>query len=390
MTQTTSGTHLRPTTARQGIAAALALWLGTRIATVLLTVGGAWLVTPGEGDERPRFLDQWDRWDVGLFRKVAEFGYFSDAYPDRTEPFFPAMPFLMRAVHVVVPHWIAAGLVVSFLAGAVACVALWRLAHEESGPVVAHRAVLYLLLFPYAVFLFAGYSEALFLAFVTTAWLCARHEHWAAASVLAACACATRVSGVAFAAALAVHYATTRGSSDEPVRARLRRLLSPALPWLALPAVPVILYFAYLESRTGHWDAYAIALQEGWGRTSVSPIQAFQTTWDQARNVSQSAQFLWSWRAEILAMLAGVGVTVALLVGRRWGEATYVGLNVALLSTSSYYASTVRGLLIWFPAFLLLARFTAHREWAHWLVIAVWAPLMAALTLAFTQGAWLG
>jgi hypothetical protein len=380
---------------RRAIAGALPTWIGSRIALALLSVVAGWLIRPGNGDERPGFLEQWDRWDVGLFRKVAEFGYFSPAYKDLTEPFFPGQPMLMRAVHLLVRDWIATGLIVSLVAGGVASVMLWRLAAEENGPVAGRRAVLYLVLFPYAVFLFAGYSEAVFLAFVTSSWWAARQERWWLAGLLAAGATATRITGAVFAVALVVQYISQRvaarpAGAAVTSRGTLQRVFSPEALWLALPALPVFAYFSYLHSRTGHWDAYTRALETGWGRTSVSPLRAFNTTWDQATNYHQSAQFLWSWRAELLAMLLGVLLTVVLLVVRRWGEATYVGLNVALLSTSSYYASCTRSALVWFPLYLLLARWSLSRRWLHEAVVWVCAPLMFGIALAFSQGSWIG
>jgi hypothetical protein len=56
--------------------------------------------------------------------------------------------------------------------------------------------VLYLVLSPYAVFLFAGYSEALFLACALWGWLCARREQWVPAALLVAAAASVRVSGL--------------------------------------------------------------------------------------------------------------------------------------------------------------------------------------------------
>lgn len=375
---------------REAVRGALPIWLGSRLAVAILSVVGGWLITPGNGAQRPPFLTLWDRWDVGLFRKVAEFGYFSSAYRDLTEPFLPGMPLVMRVVHLLTRDWIAAGLLVSLVAGGVASVMLWRLAAQESGPVAGRRAVLYLVLFPYAVFLFAGYSEALFLACVTSSWWAARQQRWWLAGLLAAGATATRITGAVFAVALAVEYLTQRPRADSGGRALRARLLSPDVLWLALPAVPLYAYFAYLHAHTGHWDAYSRALTAGWGRSTVSPVQAFQTTLDQARNYQQSAQFLWSWRAEILALLLGLVLTVVLLAARRWGEATYVGLNVALLSTSSYYASGTRAVLVWFPAYLLLARLSLRRRWLHESVLWVTAPLMAGITIAFSQGSWIG
>ncbi|MGB8649924.1 MAG: mannosyltransferase family protein [Mycobacteriales bacterium] len=366
---------------REGATAALPVWLATRVAAVLLTIGAGWLLPAGDRGSHPRFLDQWHHWDTDLFRKVAEFGYFSPRYGDRAEVFFPGQPMAMRLAHVFVPSWIASGMVVAALAGAVACIALYQLAAQDAGDEAGRRAVLYLALFPYAVFLFAGYSEALFLAFATTAWLAARRDAWWLAGLLGAGASFTRITGVVLGAALAVEFLTRRG---------WRGLRSREVFALALPAVPVIAFFAYLHQHTGHWDAYTRAEEEAWGRRTVNPLTALQNTWDLAHSSAQSRAFLWSWRAELLAMAVGVVVTVVLLATRRWGEATFVGLNVALLSTSFYYASCVRALLVWFPAFLLLSRVSVRVRWLHGALLTVFVPLSALTVLAFTEGTWLG
>ena len=363
---------------RSAMFGALPVWVASRVAVALVSLVGMWTVRSGNANDLPSFARIWDRWDVGLYTKVARFGYFSDAYPDNTEPFFPGMPSAMRIVHLFVPDWIVAGLVVSFVAGAVACVALWRLAAEENGPDAGGRAVLYLVVFPYAVFLFAGYSEALFLAFAVTAWLAARHDRWWLAGLLAAGASATRLTGLCLAAGLAVEYLVRRRRLGRDVFA------------LALPAVPVVAYMTFLHSKTGHWDSYSRAQREHWGRDTVSPLDAFTNMWRLARNSNQSAAFLWSWRAEILAVLLGVTLTLWLLYARRFGEATYVGTNTAILSVSSFYASGVRAAMVWFPLYLLLSRVTIRRDWLHSAIVWVCAPLMAAFTITFTTGSWVG
>jgi hypothetical protein len=370
---------------RRAAVGALPLWLGSRVAIVLLTIGAGWLLPAGDRGPHPRFLVQWHHWDTDLFRKVAELGYFSPEYGDRTEVFFPAQPLAMRLVHVVVPDWIAAGMVVAAISCAVACVALYQLADQDAGEVAGRRAVLYLVLFPYAVFLFAGYSEALFLAFATTAWLAARREAWWLAGLLAAGASFTRVTGVALGVGLGVHFLVQHWP-----RKGWRTFVDRKVPALLLPAVPVLGYVSYLHAKTGHWDAYQRAQAEGWGRHTGWPFSGLEQTWRLATSGGQGRPFVWSWRAELVAMAVGVLVTVVLLLGRRWGEAAYVGTAVLMLSTSSYFQSTVRGLLVWFPAFLLLARLSVRIRWLHGAVLTVFTPLCALVVLAFTEGTWLG
>src|SRR5581483_554825 len=107
-----------------------------------------------------------------------------------------------RAVHLVIPDWRLAGLTVSLCAGCVAVVALARLASLDHGPDAARPAVLFLSVCPLTVFLTAGYTEALFLAFALPAWLQARRGRWWVAGALAAGASTVRVTGLFLAAAL--------------------------------------------------------------------------------------------------------------------------------------------------------------------------------------------
>lgn len=365
---------------------ALAVWFSSRLALALLTLGGAWTLSGRPAGSVESFLTRWDRWDVGLLVKVARFGYdgYPQDYPDvGIEAFFPGQPLVLRALHVVVSDWVAAGLVISLLAGAVASVALGRLAALEGGPEVGSRAVLYLVLSPYAVFLAAGYSESLFLALALPGWLAARRGRWGAAGLLVAGASAVRVTGLFLAVALVVEYVVSRRRAGLPV-------LAPQAGWLLAPALPVLAYTVYLRALTGDWLRWPHAQEEGWDRRLTAPWEALRTTWYAARGSAQSAEYAWSFRAEIVAVAVGLSLTVVLLVWRRWAEATYVGLSVAALATSTYYLSVARASLLWWPLWVLLAVAGTRSRAVHLTYLAVAAPLMAVLVLTFTSGRWVG
>ncbi len=354
---------------------ALRSWVATRVAVALLVLAGTAQLF---GDRADGFLARWDRWDVTLLAKVARYGYagYPAHYQDKDiAAFFPGFPLVLRAVHGVVPNWTAAGLLVSLVAGAVAVVFLARLAELDG--VDGSRAALYLVLSPYAVFLAAGYSEALFLACALPGWLAARKGHWAAAALLVAAACTVRVSGAFLAVALVVQWATS--SRDWRVA-----------PWLAAPFLALFGYAAYLHHLTGDWLRWQHAQAGTWGRHLTSPWQALQTTWDAAANPAAGAEYQWSFRAEIVAVFVGVVVTLVLLARRSWGEATYVGLSVAALATSSYYLSVARATLLWFPLWLLLAELAGRRPWVHTAYLTLATPLMAVAVLTFTASRWVG
>jgi hypothetical protein len=79
-----------------------------------------------------------------------------------------------------------------------------------------------------------------------------------------------------------------------------------------------------------------------------------------------------------------------LLVRRSWGEAVYVGAQVAVLATSSFYASVARATLLWWPLWILLAVAGTRYRWVHAVYLTLAVPLAAAGIVAFTQGQWVG
>lgn len=370
----------------EAVRATLPLWCASRLGIVLLSLAAARVTVQTRLADVPSFTDLWDRWDVGLFTKVARWGYVSPHYNDHTEVDFPFFPLAIRVVQLFVRDWIIAGQIVVFLAGAVAVAALWRLAADDAaarGTAGNPRfAVLALIFAPYAVFLFAGYSEAMFLAFATTAWLAASRGRWWLAGLLAAGAAGTRITGIPLWCGLAVQYVVARRAAGLPVFAR------PALA-LALPPLPVLGFLWYLHGRTGHWNAYTAAMREGWNRWTDWPWDGWRTTWDYAfPGPDGSTTFTWFWRAELAAVVLGFVVTILHLRARRWGEAAFVGAATLMMSATNYYASGVRTMLVAFPVYLLLARAAARWRWVAPAYLWLCGPIMAAFVVAFTQGQW--
>nr|WP_104821348.1 mannosyltransferase family protein [Kitasatospora sp. MMS16-BH015] len=369
------------------------LYLLTRLALWLLAYCARWLFPANGGATSPApLLSPFERWDWNHYLDIARDGYFPgrsgpwQATWDHREAFFPGFPLTLRAVHLVVPNWTAAGLLVSFLAGGVAVLSLARIARaqlpgREDDP--GHRAVLFLLLSPCAVFLALGYTEALFLALALPAWLAAQRQDWSLASTLAALAVTVRASGLFLVAAIALHFALSRRAAATPDRWR-------GLAWLALPALPVYVHCWYLHSHTGDWSAWVHAQERGWHREFHSPWEAWSNTWQTAFDHGQSISFAAAFQAELLAMLAGLAVLVVLLMKRRWAESLYIALNLWALGTSYWYMSVPRATLLWWPLWILLAERCRSGSRLPSAYLALVAPLSTVFALTFLSGRWIG
>lgn len=374
----------------RAVRAGLGIWAATRVGYLLL----AWLITdlrtPIYGRVEPGVawpFAVYSRYDSGHYIRIAQFGFFSRGPADPNAAFFPGYPLLGRYVCDIVGlgrvtslERLAVFALLAWLGAAVASVLLWRWVEEIAGRRAAAVSVLALLLGPYSLFFMASYSEGLFLALALGAWLCGRRGSWLWAGLLAAAATLVRVNGLFLLGGLLVMYVLDARRTGRPP---LRR---DALT-LPLPVVVVAAFFAWLRSRTGHWDAWFRSEKIGWQRTSdwpwhtlINSIRRYQTT---APNAPLHFQAV----LELLFAALYVIVLAALARRRLWPELTYVGLGVLSLFSSSFYQSVPRSMIVAFPIFLLVGQWSVGRR--RWtvavLAVASGALLVTNVTL-FVRG----
>jgi hypothetical protein len=147
--------------------------------------------------------DIWARWDSIFFLRIAEHGY--DHLSRSAAAFFPLYPAAVGLLgRIFFGHYVLAGIVVSLAAGLGSFVLLYRLAETKLGAEGARRTVLYLAVFPMAVFLQAVYSESLYLLLCLAAFTFAEQRRFLPAGVMTGLALLTRPVAVALLAALAL------------------------------------------------------------------------------------------------------------------------------------------------------------------------------------------
>ncbi|TMK38669.1 MAG: hypothetical protein E6G56_13960 [Actinobacteria bacterium] len=235
------------------------------------------------------------RWDAAWYLSIADIGYTPHAlFADGRSAFFPLYP-LLSSVLGSVTGIIAAGVLVSMGAFAVALYLTHRLAALELGGQAPRLAVMATALFPMSFFFSAIYSESLYLALSLGAFWLARRGRWAPAAAAVALASATRSSGILLGVGLAVLYLYGPRADrppDHPHGRRLTpryRLRADAL-WLGLVPVGLVAFMAYLALIGG--DAFApFHAQTVWYRHFAGP---FLGVWDGAVAAFDGARQLWA------------------------------------------------------------------------------------------------
>jgi hypothetical protein len=327
----------------------------------------------------------WERADALWFLRIASTGYDPG---DGSPAFFPLFPALVHVVGVLTGgRWLLAGFLVSNVALLVGLVVLHRLTDEAFGERTANRTVLYLCLFPTAFFLFAPFSEPVFLAFAVGAVYAARHRAWALAGALGAGAALTRSVGLALCAVLAVEAVSQHLEDRKAGRAPLAPLLG-RFAACALPALGTAAYLGYWQLRAGNWQVPLDAQAGGWDRQPSFPLETLRKAalaGTDRLGVYPGGYFTLDLLLVSLAFAAAVWVTLR----ARPLYAVYAWLSLVfpllLIFEGRPLMSVPRFLLVVFPLFWALARF-AERWRAHDLVVGVCAAglsLVGALAISW-------
>ncbi|WP_181433377.1 hypothetical protein [Curtobacterium sp. MCLR17_055] len=284
---------------RSAWTAPLLIWAGSRVvstvllATVyLLATANGWPFASYRQD--PSFFTFSGSWDASFYRTIAEHGYPATLPVDDSGhvlpnawAFLPVFPAVVRIVMTLTgaSFWVA-GVVVASIAGAGACVLLYRLVLAVG---CSHRARWATALFAFAptgFLLQVAYAESLLLVLLFGALLAlVRRRYWLIAP-LGVVAAFTKPGVLALALALAVHLvvrwvAWRRQQDAFPWRDRIAIVVTGLVVAAAGLAWPVIATAvtgrpnAYLDTELSWWVGFV-------GRQHFAPLTPWFTmasTW---------------------------------------------------------------------------------------------------------------
>lgn len=331
-------------------------------------VGSPYLGAPRIDDGLAgKLLGPWQRFDTQRYVRIARDGYVA---PDDSH-YPPLYPGLIRIGAAPFGGGAKARMFAALAVATIAAFGLFFLFHrlsvQEIGEPGARFAVLSFALFPTGFFLFAGYSESLFIFLALASFISARGGRFGHAGIIGVLASLTRLTGWCLALPIAweayVRWKAGRkagsGAGDGFDTGRLvLGLASAALPILATAGFLMFrrnLGFSPLDETFGMY----------WARTPGVPGQDLLTS-------VKTLLFSGAGRADQIPLLwidfmSAIGMLIATpLVFRRFGmsHGLYMGgiLFFLLLATSSVLPlySVARYVLPLFPAFLLLGLVTRN------------------------------
>jgi hypothetical protein len=348
----------------------------------------------------------WSQWDTNHYRDIVLKGYTYDSVSSSQldnwsdVAFFPIYPLMVSALMPLTNDFAATGLLVSNVCFLLALILLYRLIFLECADhSTAQRTLVYVAVFPMAVFFNAIYTESTFLLTSVATFYFARRRMWALAGVSGAVATATRFIGILLYGVLLLEWArscgwTLTGAIHRPAWRRLITGLKQnwkGLLLIQLALAGLLSYMLFLYVQFGDPLGFLHA-QAAWGRRDmINPLTAI---WNELQIVLRQSfthgePHLWRPLLNVLACLFGLMLTP--FIWKRWGEsyALYTLFSVLIPTTTNTVDSMARYTAVVFPIFAMLAFWGRHTLLDKTITIG-FSLFLGILTAIFVNGGFIG
>ncbi len=317
-------------------------------------------------------LGPWQRFDALHYTRIAV-----DGYANESDSVFPPFyPLLIKSLTFPFGNHHLAHMLAGILIGNLACWALFVLFHyvagQELGQEASTRTLIYFAIFPTAFYLYAPYTESLFLLLALGSLWMAKYGRFWWAGILGFVATLTRNTGALLVIPLAYQYwHRCLGSGKWKIEPTswTRQIIGQGIAVL-LPGAAFVLFVAY-RALIG-LPSLGRIYNEYWYQETGIPgqdlLRALNTMFlgGQAR-----AGELTLWFDFFIAFLLIVTTILAFKrLGMMWGLYTAVMLFFILLPTSDLKPlySFSRYALAFFPTFFLLGEW-GKNPWVNRLIL---------------------
>lgn len=308
--------------------------------------------------------------------------------------FFPLYPLLIWIFSMFFSP-VSSGFIISFFSLAIALYYLDRLIKRDFNKKISHHSLLLLLFFPSAIFLPLIYTEALFLAILTSFFYYLGEKKWLIAIILAFFATITRNVGIfLWPIFLISFYLQLNVHPLGYVKKNLNILLRKKYFWLSF-FIPLglILYCFYNYLILGDFFAF-INYQKNWSDTHV-----FKWPWQTIKEmfniifhlgVNKIGTFNYfriifvEFGSFILLFIS----SIYWLIKKHWPYTLFCLLNLITFSTIFPMVSVNRYVVVIFPIFIFLAQISKKQDWLFYFMLSVSYIFFFFNIFIFSSGGW--
>lgn len=361
----------------------------TRIIVLIIAYWGFRCFGDAQGGFFELFDTFWNRYDTVRYLQIAKDGYLASGNPHEVVNlvFLPLYPLLVRLFSFLTGgNLLWSGTIVSLAGSIFACYYLYRLALLDFSHTVAERAVKYLLIYPFSLFLTAAYTESVFLAVSLLCFWAARKKRFALSGLFAMLGALCKVQGILLMIPLAyeilldlrartLHNPDSAGGSAKP------RLFKPAYLACLLPLAGYGIYLLINYFVAGNAFQYMNYQREYWFSGFGLFSQSIANTY--AEMAQPSMRNIVNWGPQLAMFFVSFGLLFAATKKLRTSYLLYSFVYITVSYCTARLLSGPRYIIGAFPVFLAAALLLTNRN-ADRLVTLFCIMFYTLLLICFT------
>lgn len=332
-------------------------------------------------------LDVYLQWDANNYQRIAIGGYKYYA-PDgdyTTLVFFPLYPWLIRLFTIVFQDERVSGIILSGLMYAGACCYMYKLMAIDYNKSTAVRALIYISVFPHALFFGVMMNEStlLFTAAATLYYI--RKHDWVKVGIFGALAALSRMAGLLMAIPAAVEWLEYYGILDKIGKkkfAEVWRLFYRKGLWIFLMLAGLGIYLWCNYYVTGNFFTFLEYQEKYWSNDLVYFGKSIGLIFNNAVNETKFTRFA-IWIPEACSIIFAV---VMLFYGLRRQRNMYSAFIIAYLivnTSMGWPLSVARYMTCAIPLFMALSDFSERHKWTEPIITSSMAVTMGVYYVAY-------
>ncbi len=334
--------------------------------------------------------DLWNtylQWDANNYQRIAIGGYtyHTENGDFTTLAFFPLYPWMIRALTLILRSEIISGIVLSALLYAGSCCYMYKLMAMDYSRASAVRAIIYMSVFPHALFFGVMMNESTLLFMSMASLYYIRKHDWMKAGIFGALAALSRMAGILLAIPAAVewleHYEIFGKLKEKRIGEVWRLFYSKGL-WIFLMLLGTGIYLFCNFKVTGDWFKFLEYQDKYWSNGSCYFGTGIAGIFDRAVTETNFTKFaIWIPEAVSIAF-----VTAALIYGLRRNRnmySAYLLIYIIINTGFDWPISIARYMTCAAPAFMFLSDFSERHKWTEPLITASMAVAMGVYLTAY-------
>lgn len=321
----------------------------------------------------------WYRWDTMWYLDIVENGYYYDEEILSSVSFFPVYPLLIKVVNLVTPNPLIAAMLISITCFLLSLIMLYRLTLlETNSHEISLRATFMLAFFPTAIFLFAPYTESLFLLLSLIVAYETRSKRYWSAGIVGAIASAVRIPGILLGVFVFVEWLQAWREKKATWR--------DFIPIMIMP-IGLALFLGYLTIQFGNPLAFVASTTKSTTDLGAGPLSALVR--EVGKFLEGRENYILNVPMGIFALILGFSMVYPIAKNLRLSYAVYVALSLLLPFWGGPIIAIMRFTVVLFPIFMMLAIWGRHK-WVNLLYTALSLSMFSIYILLYIRGFFLG